>query len=154
MEKNPTYQVTSGSTAPGDSQIEDKKRVKIFCKAYIKDGVMHFEMSDSNGPTKVVAKFMKDDKTKIVVNHTTIVKPGINVFWEWKDDSVIQEFVKIGPQIPGKIITGNAEKVQGTKIFKLKIPSEASKGKEEYDIEFKYKDGIYPIDPYLKIPDQ
>ncbi len=127
-----------------DSNVsQDSKKVEIHCKAYVKDGVMHFEMYDSNNPTIVGD------------NITTDVEPGTKVTWIWLPDSEIQEFVKIGPKKTGPIMTGNAEKVLGTKKLQLKIPKKAPipSAKEKYDIVFKDKDGnIHPIDPYLRIP--
>lgn len=122
---------------------ENLKKVEIYCKAYEKNGVMHFEMYDSNNPN------VKGD------NITTDVMPGGKVTWIWTPDSEIQEFVKIHPKKAGPIMTGNAAKVPGTKKFQLKIPKKAKipSPKEKYDIVFKDKDGNdYPIDPYLRIP--
>ena len=122
---------------------EDLKKVEIYCKAYVKDGVMHFEMYDSNNPTIVGD------------NITTDVMPGAKVTWIWLQDSEIQEFVKINPKKAGPIMTGNAKKVSGTKKLQLNVPKKAKipSPKEKYDIVFKDKDGnIHPIDPYLRIP--
>ena len=122
---------------------QNEKKVEIYCKAYVKDGVLHFEMYDSNNPTIVGD------------NITTDVEPGTKVTWTWLPDSEVQEFVKIGPKKAGPIMTGNAKKVPGTKKLQLKVPKKAKipSPKEKYDIVFKDKDGnIHPIDPYLRIP--
>jgi hypothetical protein len=122
---------------------QNLKKVEIYCKAYEKDGVIHFEMYDSNNPT------VKGD------NITTDVMPGAIVTWQWTPDSEIQEFVRIHPKKAGPIMTGNAKKVPGTKKLRLKVPKKAKipSPKEKYDIVIKDKDGNdYPIDPYLRIP--
>ena len=126
--------------ASNNDDPKDSKKVEISCKAVEKNGEIQFEMYDSNEPTKVVSDLTSD------------VAPGTKVIWMWVKDSEIQEFVKIGPKKPGKIITGNAKKISFTKKFMLKIPKKATKGTEKYDIVFLDGDGnTYPIDPYLRI---
>ncbi len=125
------------------------EKVEIYCKAFEKNGVMHFEMYDSNDTKKVVANLTKD---KLVANHTTDVMPKTQVTWEWTSDSKIEEFVRIGPKKPGKIIDKDAEKISGSKKFKLKIPRKAPPDTtEKYDIIFVGLDGdTVTIDPYLR----
>jgi len=122
---------------------QNEKKVEIYCKAHVKDGVLHFEMYDSNNPAIVSD------------NITTDVEPGTKVTWIWLPDSEVQEFVRISPKKAGHIMPGNAKKVPGTKKLQLKVPKKAPvpSPKEKYDIVIKDKGGnIHPIDPYLRIP--
>ena len=147
--------IAGGCSQDSGSRPIGNNKVEIYCKAFVENGVLKFEMSDSKDDTKVVAKLTKDDNKKLVANHITNVEPGNKVIWIWTDDSVIKKFVKIGPPIPGEIITGNAKRILFSKKLKLKIPRNAPipSEKEKYDIEFKDKDGkLHKIDPYLKIP--
>ena len=138
-------------SASNNNDPEDKKNVKIYCKAFKENGVLHFEMYDSTDTKRVVANLTKD---KLVANHTADVKPGTKVTWSWTNDSEIMEFVRIGPTRKGDIIDKDAEKISGTKKLRLEIPKDATEGKEKYDIVFVGWDGdTVTIDPYLKIPD-
>jgi len=122
---------------------QNLKKVEIYCKAYERNGVIHFEMYDSNNPTVVGD------------NITTDVMPGAKVTWQWTSDSEIQEFVRIHPKKAGPIMPGKAKKVPGTKKLQIKVPKKAKvpSPPEKYDIVIKDKDGNdYPIDPYLRIP--
>ena len=138
------------SSTSNNENPKDMGKVKIYCKAFEKNGAMHFEMYDSNDAKKVVANLTKD---KLVANHTTDIMPGTKVIWMWVPDSEIQKFVKIGPQTPGEIITRKARKILFTKKLKLKIPRKAPPDKtEKYDIIFVGLDGdTVTIDPYLRI---
>lgn len=137
---------------PPDQEAKNYDKVEIYCKAFIENEVLKFEMYHSNDDTKVFAIPSKEDSKKLVANHVTDIAPGAKVKWIWTNDSEIDQFVKIGPPTPGEIITGNAKKILFTNKFKLRIPKKATDGQERYDIVFKDKvDNQYVIDPYLKI---
>ncbi len=96
------------SSEPSTQSLQEKKNVEIYCEAIEIAGAMHLRMYDSN------------DKSKIVIDtlHTD-VKRGTKVIWRWVQDSEMQEFLKISPKKPGKIMKNDAKKIHGTKEISI-----------------------------------
>ena len=127
--------------------------VNIYCKAVEESGELQFTMRDADNT--IVATFSSKDPTKLVADLITIVRAGTVVFWEWDEASEVKEFVKIAPQVYGKIIPRDPKEVDGSKKkLMLVIPGNVEPGQESYYIQFVWKGETVTIDPHLKVPDQ
>ena len=117
------------------------KKIDIYLKSVVIDGVKHLQLRDSNGNTAMDTL-------------TTIVHAGDRVVWKKDKDSGIKKIVNIKSKEKRNIFKNDPLKKFLSKEFQMDIPCDAKPERQKYDIEYKLKDNsLNIIDPYLRIPE-